>query len=182
MGIERQELLDRIVVDVAAHGLGERSLREIAGSVGTSHRMVLYHFGSRAGLVRAVVESVEAGQRQLLADAAAAVPGASDADLIRATWARVSDPAVRPFVRLFFELVGHPTTHPIDLTGTWLDEARDIVEARGGAFDPAGARVGVAITRGLLVDVVTGGDPDEATAALERFLALLPPDPPPADR
>jgi hypothetical protein len=38
--------------------------------------------------------------------------------------------------------------------------------------------VGVAVTRGLLIDLVTGGDPDEATAALERFLELIPPDRP----
>lgn len=182
MGIQRQELLERIVVDVATHGLGERSLRDIAGSVGSSHRMLLYHFGSRAGLVRAIVESVEAGQRQLLTDAAAAAPDASSAELIRATWARVSDPTVRPFVRLFFELVGHPTTDALDLTGTWLHDAQAIAEARGEAFDAAGVRVGVAVTRGLLVDVVTGGDLDAATAALERFLALLPPDPPAAGR
>jgi AcrR family transcriptional regulator len=178
MGDQRDALLDRILVDVAANGLGDRSLREIATAAGTSHRMLLYHFGSRAGLVHAIVESVEAGQRRLLADAAAATPSASSADLIRATWARVSDPAVRPFVRLFFELVGHAETDRLDLTGTWLEEARSVVEARGQAFDPAGVHAGIAVTRGLLIDLVTGGDPDEATAALERFLELLPPDRP----
>jgi AcrR family transcriptional regulator len=178
MGMQRDELLGRIVSDVAAHGLGDRSLRDIAAAVGSSHRMVLYHFGSRAGLVQAIVESVEAGQRQLLADAAAAAPSATSADLIRATWARVSDPAVRQFVRLFFELVGHPETDRLDLTGTWLDEAGAVARARGQSFDPAGVRVGIAVTRGLLIDVVTGGDRDEATAALERFIELLPPDRP----
>ena len=178
MGMQRDDLLGRILVDVAANGLGDRSLRELATAAGSSHRMLLYHFGSRAGLVRAIVESVEAGQRQLLADAATAAPTASSADLIRATWVRVSDPAVRPFVRLFFELVGHPETDRLDLTTTWLDEARRVVEARGQAFDPAGVRVGVAVTRGLLIDLVTGGDLDEANAAMERFLELVPPDPP----
>ena len=178
MGNQRDELLGRIVVDVAASGLGERSLRDIATAVGSSHRMLLYHFGSRAGLVQAIVESVEAGQRQLFADAAAAAPTASSADLIRATWARVSDPAVLPFVRLFFELVGHPATDRLDLTGSWLAEAQSVVEARGQVFDPAGVRLGVAVTRGLLIDVVTGGDREAATAALDRFIELLPPDRP----
>lgn len=178
MGIQRDELLGRIVADVATNGLGERSLRDIATSVGSSHRMVLYHFGSRDGLVAAIVGSVEAGQRQLLEEAASTAPTAGDADLIRATWARVSDPAVRPFVRLFFELVGQPATGGPDLTAGWLEAAAGIAEARGQALDRAGVRLGVAVTRGLLVDLVTGGDPAEATAALERFLALLPPDPP----
>ena len=62
----RAELLDRVVADVAEHGLTDRSLRDIAAAVGTSHRMLLYHFGSRQGLVAAIVQSVEAAQRQLL--------------------------------------------------------------------------------------------------------------------
>ncbi|MDH3302778.1 MAG: TetR family transcriptional regulator, partial [Acidimicrobiia bacterium] len=79
--------------------------REIAAGVGTSHRMLLYHFGSREGLVAAIVAAVEADQRQVLAALAERVTDRSQ--LIRAVWAQVSDPALRPFVRLFYEVVAH---------------------------------------------------------------------------
>src|SRR6478609_10415467 len=64
----RDELTRRLVMEVAIHGLGDRSLRDLAAAVGTSHRMLLYHFGSRDGMVTAVVEMVEADQRAVLAD------------------------------------------------------------------------------------------------------------------
>src|SRR3954453_9574443 len=97
----RDELSRRVVVDVAANGLGDRSLRDLAAAVGTSHRMLLYHFGSRDGLVAAVVDLVEADQRLAMAELAR--EATDPADLIRRLWRRVSAPEVLPFVRLFFE-------------------------------------------------------------------------------
>ena len=56
MNDARTRLLERIVADVGANGLGDRSLRDLAVAVGSSHRMLHYHFGSRAGVVTALVE------------------------------------------------------------------------------------------------------------------------------
>ena len=64
----RDDLLARIVDDVAEHGIGDRSLRHLAESVGSSHRMLHYHFGSREGLVAAIVDEVEGRQRGALAE------------------------------------------------------------------------------------------------------------------
>jgi len=164
----RDELTRRLVTEVATHGLGDRSLRDLAGSVGTSHRMLLYHFGSRDGLVAAVVEMVEADQRAVLAELAGTATG--PADLIRRLWQRVSAPEVLPFVRLFFETVAHRGT--ADLTTPWIEDSAPITEAFGMPFDPAEIRLGVAVTRGLLVDVILTGDVDAASASLERFISM----------
>lgn len=170
----RAQLLDRIVSDVAANGLGDRSLRDIAAAAGSSHRMVLYHFGSRAGLVAAIVTSVEAAQRDLLVELAA---DAADARaLMLALWARVSSPELRPFVRLFFEAVA--TTAGTDrgdsLTGPWLDDGRQAAARLGLDADPADLRLGVAVVRGLLVDVLASGEVAPATEALRRFVDRSP--------
>ena len=59
----RDALLARCVTWFADHGVGDTSLRTLADGVGTSHRMLIYHFGSREGLLAAVVEAVEQGER-----------------------------------------------------------------------------------------------------------------------
>ncbi|MFZ2501214.1 MAG: TetR/AcrR family transcriptional regulator, partial [Nocardioides sp.] len=100
----REDLLDRVIGYAATHGLADQSLREIAEGVGSSHRMLLYHFGSREGLVAAIVTRVEADQRVLLADLAAR--HTDPAALIRAQWALLTDPSTLPYVRLFYELAG----------------------------------------------------------------------------
>lgn len=54
-GTRWDELLDRVTDHVLAEGLIGLSLRPLAAAVGTSDRMLIYHFGSRDALVSAVV-------------------------------------------------------------------------------------------------------------------------------
>ena len=61
MSNPRQALLDTIIDEIAASGLSETSMRELAQAVGTSHRMLNHHFGGRAGLVAAMVAETESG-------------------------------------------------------------------------------------------------------------------------
>ncbi len=67
--MSRESLLSDAVEHFAKNGIGDASLRSIATSIGTSHRMLIYHFGSREGLLAEVVRTVEQQQRDLLADA-----------------------------------------------------------------------------------------------------------------
>src|SRR3954451_15959464 len=62
----RARLLEAAMTHVAAHGVGEISLRGLAAALGTSHRMLIYHFGSREGLLIEVIRTVEAQQRAAL--------------------------------------------------------------------------------------------------------------------
>lgn len=54
-GNQREDLLERVTDHVLEHGLIGLSLRPVAAAVGTSDRMLIYHFGSRDALVSAVV-------------------------------------------------------------------------------------------------------------------------------
>ena len=177
MSEAKSTLLQSVMVHVAEHGMSDLSLREIAAGVGTSHRMLIYHFGSREGLVAAIVEAVEADQRQVLAHLAETATDPTD--VIRALWAQVSDPALRPFVRLFYEVVAHafhgrPGTEGFldSLTEPWLEQAVEIAERMGAGRSVDDIRLGVAVTRGLLIEVLATGDAGPATASLERFIEM----------
>ena len=69
---QRDELLERVTDHVLEHGLIGLSLRPVAASVGTSDRMLIYHFRSRDALVSAVVARTT---ERAVADVAA-MPGA----------------------------------------------------------------------------------------------------------
>ena len=175
MATARQDLLERVMDDVAHHGMGGRSLREMAEAVGSSHRMLLYHFGSREGLVAAVVEEVEARQRAALAEAArTAPPGADGEDIVLALWEQVSSEELRPFVRLFFEALASMGLEEAqgDLTSAWLDQSDAVGQLLGTPTDVVDLRLGVAVVRGLLVDVVATGETGPATESLLRYLEL----------
>ncbi|HET6166571.1 MAG TPA: TetR/AcrR family transcriptional regulator [Marmoricola sp.] len=70
---QRDELLGRITDHVLEHGLIGLSLRPVAAAVGTSDRMLIYHFTSRDALVSAVV----ARATQIAVDEVNALPGAA---------------------------------------------------------------------------------------------------------
>jgi AcrR family transcriptional regulator len=169
MGRARDELLGSIVDEVAANGLADRSLRDIAESVGSSHRMVLYHFGSHAGLVAAIVDHVEASQRAAMTGASSTATDRSE--VARAMWQRTSAVETRPFVAMFFEAVAYAArTGGADFTTPWIEDAAATSRALGAELDPVDARIGTAVIRGLLIDVITTGDAGPSTEALERFL------------
>ena len=164
----KSTLLQRIIEGVAVNGLADRSLRELAESAGTSHRMLLYHFGSRAGLVAAIVASIETTQRDVLIELSAEAADAGE--LVMALWRRVSSTEMLPFVRVFFECVA--ATGGDGLTDPWIEVSESVSGTLGVAFDPDEIRLGVAVTRGLLIDVLATGDNAAATRSLERFVEL----------
>ncbi|MET0458776.1 MAG: TetR/AcrR family transcriptional regulator [Ilumatobacteraceae bacterium] len=167
----RDELLAAVVDTFADRGLGSRSLRDIAAEVGTSHRMLLHHFGSRDLLMVAVVQEVEARQAALLTSA-----DGSPGEVVTRAWAHLRDPSLRPFERLFFETYARAANGEVPFdqfvpgaVDAWLRPAPDGPPDP----DPALTRLGLAVVRGLLLDLVATGAIDETTAALDRFVELL---------
>jgi AcrR family transcriptional regulator len=167
----RQQLLDAVVEDFAVAGIGDRSLRDVAAAVGTSHRMLLHHFGSRDELLLAIVEEVERRQRALLP----ALPS-EPADAIAAMWTSLRRPELRPFERLFFECYarGAQGEQPFarmlpGAVDAWLaDDA-----ATSARIDPALIRLGLAVARGLLLDLVATEDDVGVDAAAHAFVELI---------
>jgi AcrR family transcriptional regulator len=185
-GDAKAALLTAAIGHLAEHGLGGATLRSIASAIGSSHRMLIYHFGSRDGLLLAIVRSVEEEQRVAMAELAAD-EGASVAELTRRMWQRVADPRLHPHERLFFELYGRAlqgdpgATPMLDwVVPAWLDQVSALLVARGLPADRARttARLGLATVRGLLLDLLATGDHAGADAAMELFIAadLVPPE------
>jgi AcrR family transcriptional regulator len=167
----RRQLLDALIHEVAAGGIGNRPLRELAAAVGTSHRMLLHHFASREELLLAIVDEVERRQMTVLSD----LPK-EPAEGFAAMWASLCRIELRPFERLFFECYsrGAQGEQPFGrmvpgAVDAWLSE----VAAAGGSSDPAQVRLGLAVTRGLLLDLVATDDDAGVTAAAQAFADLL---------
>jgi AcrR family transcriptional regulator len=174
----RERLLDGAIEYVAQNGLSDVSLRTLAGALGTSHRMLIHHFGSKERLWVEIVRTVEARQRELLADV---LPDPSQpiAEAMRAWWKHISDPALWPNERLFFEIYGQALQgrrHTVELldgiVDDWLDPVTELNMALGlpRRAARAHARLGVAVTRGLLLDLLATRDVAAVDDAMEAFI------------
>lgn len=178
----RDALLAKAVAYFAGHGIRDTSLRTLAGATGTSQRMLHYHFGGRAELLAAVVESVAAAEvaalDRLVAD------GVDPFEALGRHWDSVRD-AARTFGPVFFELCTH-AMHGQPYAATLPDV---LVTRYAAAFariystmtDPLHAerlaRLSLGVGRGVLFDMLLDhGNPDAtaaADAAVEEFTRMV---------
>jgi AcrR family transcriptional regulator len=174
----RERLLDAAIDYVAQHGLSDVSLRTLAAALGTSHRMLIHHFGSKERLWVEIVRTVEGRQRELLAEILPD-PEQPVAEAMRAWWKHISKPALWPNERLFFEIYGQAlqgrphTAHLLDgIVDDWLDPVTEINVSLGipRRAARAHARLGVAVTRGLLLDLLATRDVAAVDDAMEAFI------------
>ena len=178
-GAARGRLLARVVDHLLQHGLGDASLREIAAAVGSSHRMLNYHFGSREGLLSAVVEEVERRQAERLQDLS--LSGSPDR-VIMAMHRQLASADLDPLERLFFELYGRAlqgdqaARHLVDPgVQNWLDALTELYHgfgfSRGEARDEA--TLALATARGLLLHRLSTGDTKRVDAAARVYTASV---------
>src|SRR5829696_3054436 len=87
----QRQLFERAYQHVLRHGLADMSLRPLAQAIGSSPRVLLFLFGSKDGLVRALLERARADERTL----ALAVLRGAMLDLLATGDARRTSAAVR---------------------------------------------------------------------------------------
>jgi AcrR family transcriptional regulator len=179
-GDARRRLLDLALDHVAANGLGDTSLRALAAALGTSHRMLIHHFGSKEGLWVEIARAVEQRERRVLAEMLHDTRG-RPAETLRAWWRHISDRSLWPNERLFFELYGQALQgrpHAVALldgvVDAWVDSIAeiDVLQGMPPGQARAHARLGVAISRGLLLDLLATGDGPGVDAAMEAFIEV----------
>ena len=176
---QRERLLDAAIDHFGRHGIGDTSLRGIAEALGTSHRMLIYHFGSREGLLAEVTREVEARQRAVML-------ATYDSDLppLEAAakyWEETVEATLR-YGPLFFELAAHAmqgkdhaATLREELIGAWLPSVIELCRAIGipGEQAEAHARLALGAARGLLLDLLVSGQRDEVARSADLLNRLL---------
>ncbi|MFN0089417.1 MAG: TetR/AcrR family transcriptional regulator [Acidimicrobiales bacterium] len=190
--VDRGERADRAeeLIDAAAgllleRGLVDLSLRSMAASLGTSHRMLLYYFDSREALVAAALERlhgrVAAVLDEVLADAADPAPNAAPGSfaVTRRLLGYATSAEVAPFLRLQFEawtrLVHEREVYSafVDPDRLWRPRIETALRAdRLEAEVRLAATLLLAAVYGMFVEQEASGEPlDEAFDLLWRLLA-----------
>ncbi len=176
------ELLAAVVDYVSEAGLAELSLRPLAAAVGSSPRMLLYHFASKERLVAAVLDEARRRQRALL-EAWQARSAEHDARtlLIRA-WQWLAATRHEKTLRLFFEAYGlglqNRRRYAAFLRASandWNGPFTEALEAHGFSRERAQglATLVVAVIRGLLLDMLATGDRARTERAFRSFIYAI---------
>lgn len=175
----RDRLLDAAIEHFGRHGIGDTSLRGIADAIGTSHRMLIYHFGSRDGLLAEVTREVEARQRAVMT--ATYDQELPPLEAAAAYWEETVE-ATLLFGPLFFELAAHAMQgreHAAalreELIASWVPPVVELCRAIGIPEDQAEthARLALGAARGLLLDLLVTGDREQVARSADLLNRLL---------
>jgi AcrR family transcriptional regulator len=175
----RAALLDACTGYVLGHGLAGLSISDLAGAAGTSPRMLIYHFGTKAGLVTEILREARRRQRALFDGLIRPRPGVPYPEVLRAAWPQLSGPAAMPYHQLFRELHNLPAAaspwpdFPVRATYDWLPAVEAGLRADGRADAGPMATLLLAAVRGLLLDLHVTADRQRADAAFGALIGLL---------
>jgi AcrR family transcriptional regulator len=175
----QHELLEAAYEYALQHGLADLSLRPLAAAIGSSPRVLLYLFGSKDGLVRALLARARVDELALLERLHDDQPLGLAAAAER-VWSWLERPEHRPLLTLWLEGYARSLVDP---HGPWSGFAeatvRDWLGVLAAAQPPAERHTAdaeaqrtavLALLRGSLLDLLATGEAERVTAALQQQL------------
>lgn len=175
-----QELLQSAYEYVLQHGLMSLSLRPLAQAIGSSPRVLLFLFGSKEGLVQALLARARAAELVFLKEMQPVSESDDFASVVRRVWRWLLAKEHRPMLVLWLETYAHSLVEP---KGPYAQFARSTVEdwlellaahqtaqqrrSRAAATERA---LALAVLRGALLDLLATGDEGRTTALVEAHL------------
>jgi AcrR family transcriptional regulator len=174
----QQELLQRAYEYVLQHGLMTLSLRPLAQAIGSSPRVLLFLFGSKEGLVQALLARARVAELAFLAQ----MRRPDDFDsVVRRVWEWLVAKEHRPMLVLWLETYAHSLVEPEGAYGQfalrtvddWLEllathQTPQHRRTRAGANERA---LALAVLRGAMLDRLASGDEVRTTALVEAHLS-----------
>jgi AcrR family transcriptional regulator len=168
------ELLERCYAYALEHGLADMSLRPLAAAAGTSPRVLLFLFGSKDGLVRALLRRARADELAALDLSDSGATGL--AEVVDRVWDWLSAREHRALLTLWAEAYARSLVEP---SGPWADFARTTVEdwldvlaraqpprERRTVRGRAERTLALAVLRGAALDLLATGDVRRTTDAV----------------
>lgn len=170
----RQRLLTACTDHVLQYGLPDR-LGPLSAATGTSDRMLIYHFGTRDGLLREVLREARRRQVDAFTELLRPRPDEPYRATLEHAWMAMAAPEGQAYLRLFspvHDAAGEPLWPGFRRIATtdWLGP---LAAGMGSAGRPELATVVLAVIRGLLMDLDATGDTERTNEAFHAFTGAL---------
>jgi len=183
--VRQRDLLEAAYRYALGHGLADLSLRPLAAAIGSSPRVLMFLFGNKDGLVRALLARARTDELAIL-DRLGQTNDAGSIGLVAAVeqlWAWLVVEKHRPLLQLWAEAYARSLVEP---DGAWSGFARATVTdwltvlaacqpqyEKDSEHGAARRTLALAVLRGALLDLLATADEDRVTAAIRHQLALL---------
>jgi AcrR family transcriptional regulator len=177
MATRKAELLERLTDYLFKHGLADLSLRPMAAAVGTSARLLIFHFGSKERLLTEVLASIQEGLQRSLAELLSVPQGADGPAPLRLFWDWSLKDVNFARLRLLHQLQVLAAQDQKNYgkylkknSSNWLEAVQAVLKP--SQRSPLLATLIVAVFDGLFIDVMSTGDRRRTTAAIDEFILM----------
>lgn len=180
----QRKLLDGCYRYVLEHGWTDLSLRPLAQAVGSSPRVLLFLFGSKEGLVRALLRRAREDETERLARLESGSTATTIQAAVLEVWSWLAAAEHRGLLRLWLE--GYSRSL-VESDGPWRDFAAQTVQdwlELLGRFQPENTRhteeatversYFLAVLRGALLDLLATDDEGRTGAAVRLSSGTSP--------
>jgi len=179
------ELLEAAYRYGLEHGIADMSLRPLAAAIGSSPRVLVFLFGNKDRLVRALLARARAAELAMLErlGQAAGEQPVGLAVAVEQVWVWLAALEHRPVLRLWAEAYTRSLVEP---DGAWAGFAESTVNdwlavlaecqptrERRSAKGAIRRTLALAVLRGALLDLLATGDERRTGAAVDLQLTLL---------
>ncbi|MBP2266232.1 AcrR family transcriptional regulator [Pseudarthrobacter sp. PvP004] len=175
------ELLEAAYQYVLQHGISGLSLRPLAAAIGSSTRVLLFLFGSKEGLIRALLDRARAEELEALHELMPERRGLAAG--VEVLWEWLSSEVHRPLLLLWVESYSRSLA---DQGGPWADFAQGTVtrwldilaqcQDEGDRISPSGEverTLALAVLRGALLDLLATSDVARSSAAVRHYATRM---------
>jgi AcrR family transcriptional regulator len=177
MSMRKAMLLESLTAYLVRRGVADLSLRPMAAAVGTSARLLIFHFGSKERLLVEVLDEMQARLQRSLTDLPASGPGESRSAPLRQFWDWALKEPNFALLRVVYQLhilaaQDHKTYGRYLKRNSlnWLELVQAVLKP--AQRSPALATLIVAVFDGLFIEVVSTGDRRRASAGIDEFIAM----------
>jgi AcrR family transcriptional regulator len=177
MSNRKTELLDAALKYLIDHGVANASLRPMAAELGTSPRILMFHFRSKEGLLQDVFEELHSRLQASLRAMASSDSDSFRVAPLRRFWQWATSKENFPYFCLLYEAQIVALQNPQEY-GRYLRKASN--DWQVAAFDlmspslksKAMASLCIAVFDGLMLELMSGGDRQHLTESLDLFISM----------
>ena len=177
MSSRKTELLDAALKYLIDHGVANASLRPMAAELGTSPRILMFHFRSKEGLLQDVFEELHSRLQASLRAMASSDSDSFRVAPLRRFWQWATSKENFPYFCLLYEAQIVALQNPQEY-GRYMRKASSDWQA--AAFDlmspslksKAMASLCIAVFDGLMLELMSGGDRRHLTESLDLFISM----------
>jgi AcrR family transcriptional regulator len=178
MGERKNELLDSATEYLLKNGIADLSLRPLAKAIGTSARLLIFHFTSKEILLEAVLEEIQRRVRMSFDAACLRNGGKNQASPMTQFWRWASAADQLPYWRLLYEVqfiaLQHPKTYARYLRGVSIRWSAAIeVQLPVSLRSRTLAVLCGAVFDGLMMELITTEDIKRTTSAIDLFVEWM---------